>query len=226
MLGLAQEAILSHRITKDGSLAVSVASLPAANKLLATTPLTVFELKPSTPKSYSENIGNIKGVSLQFTVNDLLEYLHDAGVTYVKRQVAYRRQEDGNSTPHPKHSVILSFIQDCPMPSRVRLGFRSHPVEEYFGAPIQCCQCQRFGDITENGRSTRRCKISAGPHHHKDCNYCSEPNCAYCGCSQAAAYAGCASKKANTVLRKQKILNGRAPYSQIATSESRDGTPA
>ncbi|KAG0431655.1 hypothetical protein HPB47_021595, partial [Ixodes persulcatus] len=45
----------------------------------------------------------------------------------------------------------------------------------------------------------------------QDCNYRSEPNCANCGCSHAATYAGCSSKKAATALRKQEILNGRAP---------------
>lgn len=103
------------------------------------------------------------------------------------------------------------------MPNRVYLGFTSHPVEEYFGAPIQCYQCQRFGHIAQNCRSARRCKICAGPHHHKDCNYRSEPNCANCGCSHAATYAGCSSKKAATALRKQEILNGRAPNRRSPT---------
>ncbi|KAG0412399.1 hypothetical protein HPB47_010455, partial [Ixodes persulcatus] len=56
-----------------------------------------------------------------------------------------------------------------------------------------------------------------------DCNYRSEPNCANCGCSHAATYAGCSSKKAATALRKQEILNGRAPNRRSPPSNPETG---
>ncbi|CAN7999039.1 unnamed protein product [Ixodes hexagonus] len=211
VLGIAQEKILSHRIAKDGSLSVSVASLPAANKLLAQTSLAGIEVRATTPRSYSENMAKIKGVPLQYSDVDLLEYLKDNGVLAVQRQVAYQRQENGTSVATPKDSVILRFTQDRPMPPRVYLGFTSHPVEEYFGSPIQCYQCQRFGHIGKNCRGARRCKICAGPHHHQDCSSRAQPKCANCGENHAATFSGCSSKKAAAVVRKTEILNGRTP---------------
>ncbi|XP_042144527.1 cyclin-dependent kinase 1 [Ixodes scapularis] len=145
VLGIAQEKILSHRIAKDGSLSVSVASLPAANKLLAQTSLAGIEVRATTPRSYPENMGKIKGVPLQYSDSDLLEYLKDSGVLTVQRQVAYQRQEDGSSVARPKDSVILRFTQDHPMPPRVYLGFTSHPVEEWYRAPELLYGAQDYG---------------------------------------------------------------------------------
>ncbi|CAN8007913.1 unnamed protein product [Ixodes pacificus] len=211
VLGIAQEKILSHRIAKDGSLSVSVASLPAANKLLVQTSLAGIEVRATTPRSYSENMGKIKGVPLQYSDSDLLEYLKDNGVLTVQRQVAYHRQEDGTSVARPKDSVILRFTQDRPMPPRVYLGFTSHTVEEYFGSPLQCYQCQRFGHIAKNCRGARRCKICAGPHHHQECSSRAEPKCANCGQGHAATFSGCSTKKGAAVVRKTEIINGRTP---------------
>ncbi|XP_042148626.1 uncharacterized protein LOC121837166 [Ixodes scapularis] len=67
VIGIAKEKLLSHRINKDGSLAVSVESLLAANRLLAVTSLCTIEVTTSVPESYSRNLGKIKGVPLEYS---------------------------------------------------------------------------------------------------------------------------------------------------------------
>ncbi|KAH6946787.1 hypothetical protein HPB50_015311 [Hyalomma asiaticum] len=54
------------------------------------------------------------------------------------------------------------------MPERVYLGFTCHPVEEYLGPARRCYNCQRYGHLANNCNGTRRCKICAEGHHHKD----------------------------------------------------------
>ncbi|CAN8029586.1 unnamed protein product [Ixodes persulcatus] len=90
VIGIAKEKLLSHRINKDGSLAVSVESLLVANRLLAVTSLCIIEVTTSVPESYSRNLGKIKGVPLKYSDGELLKYLKDFGVIYVQRQIAYR----------------------------------------------------------------------------------------------------------------------------------------
>lgn len=80
IIDVAQEKLLSHRIKKDGSLSVSVASLPAANRLLAMTSLCTIEVTASVPHSYSRNLGKIKGVPIEYSDGELHEYLKDVGV--------------------------------------------------------------------------------------------------------------------------------------------------
>ncbi|CAN8005827.1 unnamed protein product [Ixodes pacificus] len=117
-------------------MTVSVASLQSANRLLAVTSLSAIEVTTSVPNSYSRNLGKIKGVPLEYSDDELLEYLKDFGVISVQRQVSYRRQDDGNTVSRKTESVLLHFRPDRAMPQRILLGFTSHPVDEYFG--LQC----------------------------------------------------------------------------------------
>lgn len=94
------------------------------------------------------------------------------------------------------------------MPSRVFLGFTSHPVMEYFGIPTQCFRCQRHGHIARHCRGQQRCKVCAGPHSYKECMNKTNPKCANCGEKHCASYSGCPHKKAAAAARKHEILNG------------------
>lgn len=216
VLDIAQEDILSSRITKAGSLLVTVSSRPAANRLLIQTHLSGVDVETGVQTCYWNNLGKIRGVPLEYSDNDLLEYLKEEGVVGVQRQIAYERHGDGSSTPHFQGSVILSFARCISMPHRVRLGFTSYFVEEYFGSPVRCFKCQRFGHIARNCRFARQCKVCAGPHYQNECTSRSEPRCANCGGSHTATFSGCPRKLSAAALRKEQILKGRRLTSKDA----------
>lgn len=210
ILAVSQEKLIGHRFTEDGSLAVNVASLASANKLLAITTLVGVTCTATVPKSYSRNIGKITGVPLEYTEEELLEFLKDFGVLSLRRQASYYRREDDDSTDTIYHdSVILHFRPDKPLPTRVMLGFTSHPVQEYFGTAVQCFGCQKHGHIAKYCRGPQRCKVCAGSHHHKECGLKQSPLCANCAGPHAASYGGCPSKKTASLSRKQELQEGR-----------------
>ncbi|XP_042147152.1 uncharacterized protein LOC121836337 [Ixodes scapularis] len=217
IIDVAQEKLLSHRMNKDGSLFVSVASLQAANRLLAISTLCSIEVATSVPHSYSRNLGKIKGVPIEYTDGEPLDYFKNLGVISVQRKISYRRQGDGNVEHRKTESVLLHFRPDQPMPTRVLLGFTSHSVDEYFGPPVQCYHCQRYGHIAQYCRGPRRCKVCAGPHHHKTCTNRQDPKCANCGNQHAATFSGCQRRKAASVIRRQDVLNGKENRGFAAT---------
>lgn len=211
IVAVSQEKLLSHRITKDGSLAVNVASLPSANRLLAVATLSGVACTAIVPKSYSRSIGKITGVPLEYRDEELLEYLKDYGVLSLRRQASYYRQEDETAEVKYRESVILHFRADKPPPTRVMLGFTSHPVREHFEAAVQCFRCQRHGHVAKYCRGEQRCKVCAGQHSYKECSSRQEPRCANCGGQHAASYGGCPRKKAASMMRKQELQLGKAP---------------
>lgn len=215
ILTAAQENVQSHRITKDGSVAVTMPSLESANKLLGLSNIAGIDVTTSVPQSYSRNEGKIKDVPLEYTDSELLEYLKDGGVISVRRQIAYAPQSNGNIQASFRSSVILQFRVDCPMPNRVVLGFTSHPVEEYFSPPVRCFRCQRHGHLAANCRGPQRCKICSGEHDFKECTSRRDPKCANCSGPHAASYAGCPRRRAATAVRKHDILHGRAPQRRL-----------
>lgn len=176
--------------------------------LLSLTSVAGLSVKPSIPESYTRNVGKIRFVPPQYTDHQLLDYLKDFGVLSVRRQQRFKRKEDGTIDTRPATTVILQFRSDRPMPERIFLGFTSHPVEEYFGPAVRCYNCQRFGHMARNCRQTRRCKICAQDHDHKQCNLLRQPHCANCGGDHAASFSGCPQYKQASQLRKEELLNG------------------
>lgn len=209
VLDIAQEDILSSRITKAGSLLVTVSSRLAANRLLFQTHLSGVDVETVVQTCYWNNLGKIRGVPVEYSDNDLLEYLKEEGVVGVQRQIAYEMHGDGSSTPHLPGSVILSFARGISMPPRVRLGFTSYFVEEYFGAPVRCFKCQRSGHIARNCRFARQGQICAGSHYQTECTSRSEPRCANCGSSHTATFSGYLCKLSAAARRKLQILSRR-----------------
>ncbi|KAL1470248.1 hypothetical protein MTO96_040541 [Rhipicephalus appendiculatus] len=124
----AQEKVLSHRLNKDGSLVVTMSSVPAANRLLAVTELAGVAVEARVPYSYSATYGRIQDVPVEYSDDDLKEYSSEQGVISAKRQVAYIPNEDGVVTETRRRSVILEFSKDAPLPNRVSFGFCSYPV--------------------------------------------------------------------------------------------------
>lgn len=208
IISTAKEKVQSFRVNKDGSFSVTVASISSAKHLLSLTSVAGLSVKPSIPESYTRNVGKIRFVPPQYTDHQLLDYLKDFGVLSVRRQQRFKRKEDGTIDTRPATTVILQFRSDRPMPERIFLGFTSHPVEEYFGPAVRCYNCQRFGHMARNCRQTRRCKICAQDHDHKQCNLLRQPHCANCGGDHAASFSGCPQYKQASQLRKEELLNG------------------
>lgn len=211
IVAVAQEKLLSHQFTKDGSLVVNVSSLTSANKLLAITALAGIPCTSNVPASYSRSVGKITGVPREYKDEQLLEYLKDTGVTTVRRQASYIRNDDETITVKLHESVILTFRPDKPMPTKVFLGFTSHPVQEYFGVAMQCFRCQKHGHMAKYCKGPQKCKICAGSHSHKDCSLRRQPCCANCGGPHPASYSLCPSKKAATSARYTEIKYGKSP---------------
>ncbi|KAH7936319.1 hypothetical protein HPB52_021418 [Rhipicephalus sanguineus] len=206
----AQEKVLSHRLNKDGSLMVTTSSIPAANRLLAVTDLAGIAVEARVPYSYSATYGRIQDVPVEYSDDDLKEYLSEQGVISAKRQVAYIPNEDGAVTETRRRSVILEFSKDAPLPNRVSFGFCSYPVTEYIGSATQCFRCQRHGHIAKYCNGPIRCKICAGAHTHKECTSRSQPRYANCGADHAASYGGRPKKQAATLARKMEQFQGKA----------------
>ncbi|KAH8041768.1 hypothetical protein HPB51_017890 [Rhipicephalus microplus] len=76
----AQEKVLKHRLNKDGSLMVTVSTLPAANRLLTVTELASVPVDARVTYSYTANYAKIQDVSLSYSNEDLPDYLHNQGV--------------------------------------------------------------------------------------------------------------------------------------------------
>ncbi|KAL1470940.1 hypothetical protein MTO96_023964 [Rhipicephalus appendiculatus] len=62
----AQEKVLKHSLNKDGSLVVTVSTLPAANRLLTVTELAGVAVEARVPYSYTVNYGKIQDVPLSY----------------------------------------------------------------------------------------------------------------------------------------------------------------
>ncbi|XP_040079323.1 uncharacterized protein LOC120850757 [Ixodes scapularis] len=130
-----QEKLLAPRIRKDGTITVNTATLNSTNRLLMMKSLVGIDVTVTVSESYTRNVGKVNNIPVQYSDYELLDYLKDAGVIAVQRQIAYSRKEDGSMEQQPTESVLLHFPQNHQMPARVLLGFTSHPVMEYFGTP-------------------------------------------------------------------------------------------
>ncbi|KAM7286493.1 uncharacterized protein ISCGN_030296 [Ixodes scapularis] len=221
IVATSQEKVLSQRIDKNGGLTVTVASAEAANNLLKLNALAGIKVDVVVPQSYSKNLGKIWGVPLDYSDDQLGEYLRDDGVISAQRQMKFTRREDGPVTKHPLTTVILKFREDLQLPARIKLGFHSFPVQEHCEAPTQCYNCQRYGHLARDCRSSRRCKICAGPHHHKECPTPREPQCANCGSRHVSTYAGCIRKQAAHAAKKNELFYGK-PTSRKAPAPNPD----
>ncbi|XP_064488892.1 uncharacterized protein LOC135400869 [Ornithodoros turicata] len=127
-----QERIKNHRIASDGSIVITVATLPAAKALLALTSLANIAVTTRVPDSYARNVGRITGLRTRYTDTQLLEFLRPAGAVEVRRQQFFRTNEDGTTKATDSDSVIITFKSDIKMPEHIELGFNTYRVQEYF----------------------------------------------------------------------------------------------
>ncbi|KAH8032557.1 hypothetical protein HPB51_026010 [Rhipicephalus microplus] len=207
----AQEKVLNHRLNKNGSLVVTVSTLPAANLLLTATELAGVAVEARVPYSYTANYGKIQDVPLSNSNEELQDYLWNQGVVSARRLTTFTPEEGGKVKEVRHQSVILEISKDSPLPKRVTLGFCSYPVAEYNGTATQCYKCQRHGHISRHCTGPVRCKVCAGPHSHKECTSRAQPKCANCGGPHPASYGGCIKKKAATLARTLEQAQGKPP---------------
>lgn len=189
-----QERIRQDRISKEGALTITVASLAAAKSLLEVTCVANIAVTTRIPESYARNVGKITGVRTPYSDEQLLGFFKPSGAVSVRRQRAYRRDENGDTTSRPYDSVIVTFRSDIPMPEELSLGFNTYKVHEYF-SPTQCFHCQKFGHLARNCKGSVRCKACAGPHAYRDCTTRNNRKCANCGGAHYANYGGCLKRK-------------------------------
>ncbi|KAL1484801.1 hypothetical protein MTO96_032393 [Rhipicephalus appendiculatus] len=96
----AQEKVLNHRLNEDGSLTVTVSTLPAANRLLTVTELAGVAVEARVPYSFTANYGKIQDVSLSYSNEELQDYLRDHGVVSARRLTTFT-PEDGGKVKEP-----------------------------------------------------------------------------------------------------------------------------
>ncbi|XP_064485190.1 uncharacterized protein LOC135397517 [Ornithodoros turicata] len=219
VLQATQERIKKHRIATDGSLVITVATLPAAKALLALTSVASIAVTTRVPDSYARNIGKISGMRDQYTDEQLLEYFRPLGAIDVRRQRSYQETEDGDSQVQNSHTVIITFKSEIKMPEEIHLGFHTYQVEEYF-TPTQCFKCLRFGHLARNCRGHTRCKYCAGPHQHKECTTKREKKCANCQGPHTATYGGCPKRKIAARSVKHNAYEEKVTRKEIRTMDA------
>ncbi|KAH6938938.1 hypothetical protein HPB50_015049 [Hyalomma asiaticum] len=76
----AKEKVQSFRVNRDGNFSVSVSTVAASSRLLELTRVAGLKVTPYVPQSYVRNLGKIRHVPIQYSEEQLLEYLKDSGV--------------------------------------------------------------------------------------------------------------------------------------------------
>lgn len=208
ILRATQEKIISHKINRQGHLIICVRSERSAKTLLATKFVAGIEIAAAVPDSYLRTLGRISNVPRRYSDSQLLEYLRHYGITHVRREMAFSREEDGSAKAFPKSSVVLTFHPGTPLPRDVCLGFNCHPVTEYIAPPVQCFKCQRFGHYARDCRGSVRCKVCAGDHDFKVCSSRCEAKCANCQGPHVASFGACPVARGVAAAHARKLTSG------------------
>ncbi|KAH9360249.1 hypothetical protein HPB48_019833 [Haemaphysalis longicornis] len=207
------EKVLSSRINKGRKLLCWSELSAVCSKLLELKTLAGIPINALIPESYMKTLGKIKDVPIDYSDEDLLEYLKERGVIAVRRQRTWKMNEDGSISMRPLPNVFLQFRPDKPMPHRVP-RFTMYPVEKYIEPVVRCYKCQRYGHIARTCRGTLRCKTCSGPHDYKECLTKRQPKCANCSGPHPASFSRCPRSKWASHLQREKILNGKQDRQQ------------
>ncbi|KAH9367461.1 hypothetical protein HPB48_007532 [Haemaphysalis longicornis] len=202
------EKVLSSRINKDGSFCVGVNSLLSAQKLLELKTLAGIPINALIPESYMKTLGKIKDVPIEYSDEDLLEYLKERGVIAVRRQRTWKVNEDGSTSMRPLPNVFLQFVRTNLCHIVFLWALQCTRLKQYIEPAIRCYKCQRYGHIARTCRGTLRCKTCSGPHDYKECLTKRQPKCANCGGPHPASFSRCPRSKWASHLQREKILNG------------------
>ncbi|KAH6928843.1 hypothetical protein HPB50_020326 [Hyalomma asiaticum] len=121
IVAAAKEKVQSFRVNRDGSFSVNVASLSSARHLLSMSEVAGLGVKTSIPASYTRNVGKIRHVPVQYTEDQLVDFLKEFGVTSARRQARFNRQEDGSvniaASKLRRHELIYGRLPPHNAPS-------------------------------------------------------------------------------------------------------------
>ena len=120
---------------------------------------------------------------LELTDEEIKLSLSNLRVTFVRR-MNYRSK----NVDTPSGSVLLCFAASF-LPQVVSIGFLRFRTRTYNPPPLRCYNCNRYGHIARNCRSSQRCKKCGDKHSHAGCT--NSPRCSNCGGPHSAAYGGC-----------------------------------
>lgn len=163
-----------------------MSSLIAANTLLAITTLTGSAVSSFVPQSYSRNNDKIFSIPLEYREAELLEYLKDTGVIFLRRQAAYHRKDEEEVDMDYHGSVALHFVQIF----RCRNWFSAISSR----ATLQCLRCQRHKHMVKHCRGPQGCTTLSERHNQNDCTSRLQPRCANCGSAHPPYYDKCLKK--------------------------------
>ncbi|KAL1477823.1 hypothetical protein MTO96_035449 [Rhipicephalus appendiculatus] len=176
----AQEKVLNHRLNKDGSLMVTVSTLPAANRLLTVTELAGVAVEARVPYSYTANYGKIQDVLLSYSNEDLRDYLRETSC-----------QQGGSPSSHPKMEArskryaVDPLFWNSPRThhylNELRLGSAATRSPSTSGQLRSVISARGTDTYSRHCNGPVRCKVCAGPHSHKECTSRAQPKCANCG---------------------------------------------
>ncbi|KAH6944893.1 hypothetical protein HPB50_006038 [Hyalomma asiaticum] len=149
IVSAAKEKVQSFRVNRDGSFSVNVASLSSARHLLSMSEVAGLGVKTSIPASYTRNVGKIRHVPVQYTEQQLVDFLKEFGVTSARHQARFNRQEDGDVSIRPSDTSNLSdhhkqHFDNLLLP-RLELQRRQVITRPY---PWLMCSCPCFSQLS------------------------------------------------------------------------------
>ncbi|KAH6932281.1 hypothetical protein HPB50_004341 [Hyalomma asiaticum] len=153
IVSAAKEKVQSFRVNRDGSFSVNVASLSSARHLLSMSEVAGLGVKTSIPASYTRNVGKIRHVPVQYTEQQLVDFLKEFGVTSARRQARFNRQEDGYapsiSNQEQEQTDKRSYSATLKRPGRQGPSTEHH--DQSTGNAAHCAQTSH-----ESGRAAQQ----------------------------------------------------------------------
>ena len=181
----------------------------------------------------------IRNVPLQISEEEILDYLKQIKVKFVKRFTF----KNSSNEMTPGKTVLLHF-DSCVAPEVVRLGYLNFETQLYIPKPLRCFKCNRFGLVSANCKCNVRCTACAQNHETKSCTE-TFLKCSNCGGEHSAASRQCpryihemeivkiktvnnisyaeackreCSRKENNIKINKKVLNSQQHFPSLPTS--------
>ena len=185
--------ILSSKSLKGGDYIVYPANSEQQQLLLKINKLGVYNISASLPLSAGIK-GIIRDIPVSFSEEDILEALHEQGVTMVVRLT-----QKVNNSSQDMEKVKL-FFNKATLPSKVFIAGTSYNVTLSVDSPFRCRKCLRLGHPTGKCDQPQQACVKCCRHH--------EPNstcktwCINCSANDHQAD----SNQCPEFVRRKKIL--------------------
>lgn len=166
--------IVDGSIIKIGRnrISLSFSDRTSANNFITNDILVKNNYKAFIPTFNTTRIGLVKGIPLEWTEDEVIEYakIPIDNITIIKvRRLNYKVYLDGSHIYKPTQTCVLTFDGQI-LPERIYLCYNSLVVERYYYPTIQCFNCCRFGHTKVNCRSNPRCFKCGQAHSGDTCN--------------------------------------------------------